>query len=82
MSFQGALLALTVYLFLIGPAAAETGDWAAGQAAFAAGDYETALSHFESARDDGLEGTGRSLQHRRHPVQAGTLPPMPAKRFS
>jgi tetratricopeptide (TPR) repeat protein len=56
MSFQSALLVLTAYLSFMGPAAAETGDWAAGEAAFAAGDYETALSHFENARDNGLEG--------------------------
>ena len=56
MSYQGALFALFVCLILAGPASAETGDWAAGQAAFAAGDYEAALSHFEKARNDGHQG--------------------------
>lgn len=56
MSSRGALLALVICWTLTGPAAAETNAWAAGQAAFAAGDYEAALEYFRSARDEGLDG--------------------------
>jgi tetratricopeptide (TPR) repeat protein len=39
------------------PAAADpAGDWASGQQAFAAGDYESALVYFEMARDAGQDG--------------------------
>jgi len=51
-----ALLA-TLLLATSVPAYADQGpDWTSGQAAFAAGDYRTALRHFEAARDQGLDG--------------------------
>ena len=56
MSLRSALLALSLCLTLNGAAAAETNEWAAGQAAFAAGEYEAALLHFNHARDRGLDG--------------------------
>ena len=35
---------------------AEENDWPSGTAAYASGDYELALKHFQSARRDGLDG--------------------------
>ena len=56
MSLRGGLLSFLTYLALAGTVAAETDEWAAGQVAFGTGDYETALTHFENARDDGVTG--------------------------
>lgn len=50
-----ALLLCSV--FFAPPATADVADdWASGQQAFAAGDYESALLYFELARDAGQSG--------------------------
>lgn len=56
MSIRRALLVSVSCLVFTGQVVAETDHWTEGSAAFAAGDYRTALDHFSSARDDGLEG--------------------------
>lgn len=56
MSLRSAMLALLMSATLVGPAVADSAEWAAGTAAFSAEDYEAALTHFERARDEGLDG--------------------------
>lgn len=52
--FRTAVFA--VLLFVVGGAnAAVEDDWEAGKAAFAAGDYESALLFFRTAQDEGLD---------------------------
>jgi len=52
--FSGLLLLVAAAPIYADPAA----DWQAGQQAYAAGDYASALLFFETARDQGLAGAG------------------------
>ena len=56
MSHRGVWLVFVACLAFAGNASANADDWAAGQAAFGAGNYADALAHFENARDEGLDG--------------------------
>jgi len=56
MLLQRLLIAIVACLVLTTQVSAETDDWAAGKAAFEAGNYDLALTHFQKARDAGLPG--------------------------
>ena len=53
---QRTFLVVVVCQFMASHALAQTDHWAAGAGAFESSDYQTALNHFISARDGGLEG--------------------------
>jgi hypothetical protein len=56
MSLRIAKLALIFCCLVAASPAALAEDWQAGKQAFADGDFDTALFHFQNARDKGLDG--------------------------